>query len=292
MKDEVVVEEEESETKGTVADLPQQEEEDMCPVCIEPLQKDSVKFIRFTCCGNGIHKWCDEGMIVSSLSREQKNCCPLCRTEYPDAGSAGDEEALQRIRRWADKGKAWAQGMLGQRYERGVGVDQSYQQARELFELSATQGNVNAQYNLGCIYAHGQGVDQSYERAAEYYEAAAIQGHANAQFNLGNRYANGQGVERSFEKARDWWMKAAEQGQDIAIKYLQQLDKQEGRTTPSFIPKPLECANCYRPHDPSEHKLRPCKRCHRVYYCGRECQMKHWKAEQNGHKEKCNKKTK
>ena len=37
--------------------------------------------------------------------------------------------------------------------------------------------------------------------------------------------------------------------------------KREGRTTPNtFIPKPFECATCYRPHDPSEYKLRPCNR--------------------------------
>ena len=161
-----------------------------------------------------------------------------------------------------------------------------------MYELAATQGNAIAQYNLGCMYRDGEGVDQSYERAVEYYEAAARQGKANAQYNLGNRYANGQGVEQSFETARVWWVKAAEQGEESAIKNLQILDKAEGRTTPSFIPKPLECASCFRPHDPSEHKLRPCKRCHRVYYCGRECQVKHWKAESNGHKQRCTKKTK
>ena len=29
----------------------------------------------------------------------------------------------------------------------------------------------------------------------------------------------------------------------------------------------------YRPHDPSEHKLRPCNGCHHIYYCGKECQV-------------------
>ena len=87
-------------------------------------------------------------------------------------------------------------------------------------------------------------------------------------------------------------MKSAEQGDEDAIKGLQQLDEMEGRTTPSFIPKPLECASCYRPHDPSEHKLNACKRCHRVYYCGRDCQTKHWKDKLNGHKQRCNKKAK
>ena len=69
MKDEVVVEEEEDETKETTTadSLPQQEEEgDMCPVCIEALQKDAKKFVRNTCCGKGIHKWCDKGIDASS----------------------------------------------------------------------------------------------------------------------------------------------------------------------------------------------------------------------------------
>ena len=142
---------------------------------------------------------------------------------------------------------------------------------------------------LGVMFNDGQGVDQSYERAAEYYEVAARQGLSDAQFNLGSLYCNGQGVEESNETAREWWMKAAEQGNELAIKSLQELDRHEGRTTPSFVAKPFECATCYRPHDLLEHKLRPCKRCHRVFYCGRECQKEHWKSEINGHKQVCNK---
>jgi len=277
----VVVDEEEEEEE--------EEEEDVCPVCIESLQKDSNKFIRYTCCGKGIHKWCDKGIDASSLSDEQKNCCPLCRAKYPMTGS---KEEIEQIHRWVEKGKAWAQSMLGDKYRHGRGVGQSYQQARELFEFSASQGDASAQMKLGFMYDHGQGVDQSYERAREYYEAAAKQGDADAQYNLGALYANGEGVEQSNETAREWWMKAAEQGEESAIKGLQQLDEFEGRTTPSFVPKPFECASCYRPHDPPEHKLNACNRCHQVYYCGRECQVKHWKKKMNGHKKKCNKKTK
>jgi hypothetical protein len=261
----------------------QQEEEDMCPVCVEPLQKDPTKFIRYTCCGKGIHKWCDAEIDASSLSQKQKNSCPLCRTKYPNAG----EESVERLRPWVDKGKAWAQNILGQKYKNGDGVEQSYQQARELYELSANQGDAGSQYDLGVLYSKGQGVDQSYERAVEYYEAAARQGLASAQFNLGSRYALGQGVEKSFEKAREWWMKSAEQGQEGAINGLQKLDEIEGKTIPSFIPKPIECASCYRPHDPPEHRLSACKRCYRVFYCGKECQKKHWKRKRNGHKGLC-----
>jgi len=289
MKDEVVVEEEEEgETKETTtADLPQQqEEEDVCPVCIEPLQKDPKKFIRNVCCGKGIHGWCNEGIHASSLSEKQKNSCPLCRATYPRS----KEEVVEQLRPWVEKGKAWAQWSMGNYYEHGFGVDQSYQQAAELYELAANQGYAVAQYNMGVMYKEGQGVDQNNERAVEYYEAAARQGYSDAQFNLGNRYYKGQGVEQSFETARELWMKAAELGDELAIAGLQQLDKHEGRTTPSFIPKPFECATCYRPHDPSEHKLRPCNGCHSVFYCGRECQTKHWKKKEiNGHKQVCKK---
>jgi len=288
MKDEVV--EEEGETKEIAteaADLPQQEEEDMCPVCIEALQKDTNKFVRYTCCGKGIHKWCDEGINASSLSREQKNSCPLCRAEHPGS----NEEAIKQVLPWVGKGKPWAQCLLGNMYYAGEGVDQSYQRAKELYEFAASQGYGGAQYELGVMNEQGIGVDQSYERAKEYYEAAARQGHTRAQTNLGVLYYNGQGVEQSNETARKLWMKSAEQGHDGAIKNLQTLDKEEGRTTPSFVPKPIECASCYRPHDPSEHKLNACNGCHRVYYCGKECQVKHWKKKLNGHKERCRNKS-
>ena len=290
MKDDVVeavgVDDGETKETATANSSPHQEEEDVCPVCIEALQKDSHKFLRFSCCGKGIHQWCRKGIHASSLSDEQKYSCPLCRTKYPDSA----KEEIERLRPWVEKGKAWAQCSLGQRYLNGEGVDQSYQRAKELYELAANQGQATAQYNLGVMYNRGQGVGQSYERAKEYYEAAARQGHADAQYGLGLRYANGQGVEQSNEIAREWWMKSAEQGNENAIEALQINDEQEGRTTPSFTPKPFECASCYRPHDPPEHKLRPCKRCQRVYYCGRECQKEHWKAELNGHKKRCNKK--
>ena len=263
----------------------QKKEEEECSICLDSLPQEPSKYVRATCCGKGMHKKCSEGVQASSMSYKQKNQCVMCRTKYPSS----QKEIVEQLRPWVEKGKAWAQFMLGCRYEHGEGVDQSYQQAAELYELSASQGFTTAQYNLGVMCRKVQGVDQSYERAKEYYEAAARQGHAEAQFNLGALYANGQGVEQSYESAREWFMKSAEQGVENAIGALQILDKKEGRTTPSFTPKPFECASCYRPHDPSENKLRPCNGCHRVYYCGKECQTKHWKKENNGHKKLCKK---
>ena len=71
----------------------------------------------------------------------------MCRTKYPGS----DKEQIEQLRPWVEKGKAWAQSMLGQMYRDGVGVDQSYPRARELFELSASQGWATAQYALGVM---------------------------------------------------------------------------------------------------------------------------------------------
>jgi len=221
------------------------------------------------CCGKGIHKWCYEGMIVSSLSQEQKNICSLCRTQYPSS----DKEVVKQLRRWVKKGKAWAQQLLGDKYRGGLGVERSWQRAIELYELAANQGYAFAQFNLGAMLG-AIGSERNYERAAEYYKAAARQGFASAQVNLGVLYVQGNGVEQSIETARGLMRKAAEQGDANAILGLRQLDEQ-------FIPKPLECASCYQPH--SEHKLSRCTGCRCVFYCGKKCQKDHWKE----HKEMC-----
>ena len=144
-----------------------QEDEEVCSICLNSLPKLAIKFTRMECCGKGLHNKCYANIYKSSMSHKLKNQCIMCRTENPRS----EEEQVEGVRRWADKGKAWAQSALGQKYEHGLGVEQSYQQARELYELSANQGQAVAQYNLGCMYNNGQGVDQSYERAAEYYEA-------------------------------------------------------------------------------------------------------------------------
>ena len=180
----------------------QQEEEELCSICLDNLPQVSSKFTRMVCCGKGLHTKCYDNIFKSSMSHKQKNQCIMCRTEHPSS----DEETIEQLRPWVEKGKAWAQAMLGQRYYHGLGVDQSHQQshqqAKELLELAANQGEATAQCNLGIMYANGQGVDQSYERAAEYYEAAARQGYASAQLNLGDRYMQTVKVSRNPLKER------------------------------------------------------------------------------------------
>ena len=136
-----------------------EEEEEECSICLDDLRKyGSSKFSRPPCCGKGIHDKCREGVAASSMSDKQKRHCVMCRTKYPESV----EEEIEQLRPWVEKGKAWAQSSLGDKYRDGVGVDQSYQQAIELYELAATQGDASAQFNLGSMYRQGLGVDQNF----------------------------------------------------------------------------------------------------------------------------------
>ena len=249
-------------TKDDKKEKPIQEEDDKedCPICTDALPKLSTQFTRYTCCGKGMHKKCAKDLRENtSMTREQKNTCIMCRTK---AVKSGSKEEIERIREWVKKGKAWAFELLGQRYRKGLGVKQSDKKTIELYEMAAKRGNANAQYNLGvyydqgisgltqsperafefytlaanqghldaqcnlgAMYANGDGIEQSSQRAIEYYTLSAEQGQATAQYNLGRMYAEGEGIGQSYSKAREWWTKAAAQGYEDAIKGLKQLDE-------------------------------------------------------------------
>jgi hypothetical protein len=177
---------------------------DICCICLENLPKDITQFIRWTCCGQGMHDHCFEDLH----SMKMGGSCPLCRAKTPSS----DEEHVKYLRPWVKKKKAWAQANMGQYYRDGTGVRQSYEMARRLYELSAQQGDVNAMVNLGFMYGNGDGVEQSYERAAEYFEQAAHLGNARAQFNLGLMYECGGGVEQTYKKAKEYYEQAAHLG--------------------------------------------------------------------------------
>ena len=251
---------------------------DHCCVCVKDLPVDAASFARMTCCGKAIHNHCKDTFFESSLSQEPNDKCPRCQVEL----FATDEELFGLARGWADKGKAWAQFLVGNKYRSGDGVKQSYEKAIEYYTLALHQGDPNAIYELADMYYEGQGVTKSIETAIELYTRAANQGQATAQFKVGVMCYIGDGVDKSHDIGREWWIKAAVQDHAGALQYLQQLDKLEGRTTPTI----LCCSTCGKPKTPLR-PLHPCKLCRTVQYCGRECQVNHWK--EGGHRRECKK---
>ena len=217
------------------------------------------------------------------------------------------------IRIWVEKGKAWAQATLGNLYETGRGVKQSYKKALKLFRAAVKKNDPTAMYKLGNMYEKGHGVEQSYERAVEYHSMAVDYGHRGAQFNLGvlylhgqgvaqsddkafelytlaaelgevnaqcnlgGMYAQGRGVVQSFVLAREWWEKCAAQGDEDCINNLKILDAEEGKT--------FSCATCNAPAT-SSHTLMSCT-CLSVWYCNKACQRQSWGTHRAEHRRVC-----
>jgi TPR repeat protein len=278
---------------------------------MDDLPVDCNTFTRLACCGKGMDHECWAKFQNSTMPEAQKSVCPQCRQKFPTT----KEEIVKQVREWVDKGKAWAQTNLANKYQFGRGVPQSYEEAIEYYNMAIKQGDPNAMFQLATSYVAGEGVAQSFETAAELYALAANQGHARAQYNLGIVYANGTGVAQSYEKAielftlaanqgdadaqynlgvlcyqghgvaqsndmaRKWYLKAALQEHEDAINNLKFIDEEEGKTTPTL---PC-CATCGTPKT-TRRPLHACSQCHTTQYCNRDCQMNHWRA---GHKREC-----
>lgn len=140
--------------------------------------------------------WADRGDLQTAVE-----VAPM----EPGQEAGPDREA-------AEKGSAFAQFNLGQRYEEGQGVARDISQAMAWYRKAAGQGYARAQTRLGDIYHAGQGVPRDDEQAVTWFRKAALQGSAEAQARLGGMYELGLGVPRNDELAINWFVKAAEQG--------------------------------------------------------------------------------
>ena len=95
------------------------------------------------CCGKTIYKRCIEKWVRAGMTPEELQdqeqptkpfvfpdgkCCPMCRT------AIGDIDCItKQLKEWVKRGKAWAMC-------RGIGVEQSYEQAHVLWRQSAELG--------------------------------------------------------------------------------------------------------------------------------------------------------
>ena len=126
------------------------------------------------------------------------------------------------------------------------------------------------------------------KKVVQLWKNAAAQGSVAARFNLGVMYGNGQGVQQNLCKAGFWLEKAASQDFSPAKLALEQLRSNEVRATSSDSPtSPSDavgtCGHCAAQAS-SGTSLKSCSGCGTVVYCGRDCQVAHWKA---GHKKSC-----
>lgn len=119
--------------------------------------------------------------------------------------------AFDWCRKAAEQDHPRGQNAMGVMHRYGNGVEQNNSEALSWYQKAAAQNYPPAMSNLGVMYQYGRGVKQSYSEAAAWYRKAAQLENADAQFNLGWLYQNGKGVDKSDNQAISWYSKAAAQ---------------------------------------------------------------------------------
>jgi TPR repeat protein len=107
-------------------------------------------------------------------------------------------------------------------------------------------------------------------------------------------YEIGQGVKQNMAEALRLFQKAAAQGgagaKENVKRAERELSKQQQATLLATPASPLSlstsCANCSITEAMGSLTMKSCARCKAVVYCGKECQIQHWKAE-GGHRAVC-----
>jgi hypothetical protein len=84
-----------------------------------------------------------------------------------------------------------------------------YKTALRVWLQDAEAGNPRAQTVVGEIYEKGLGVPPDYAAARGWYQKAADRGYAPAAMNLGHLYEEGLGVPKDKRQAGAWYAKAA-----------------------------------------------------------------------------------
>ena len=80
--------------------------------------------------------------------------------------------------------------------------------------LSAERGTAEDQYNLGTRYERGIGVPQSYPESVRWYRLAAMHDYPDALYKLCEMSERGQGLPQDYQEALRWCGLAADHGQE------------------------------------------------------------------------------
>jgi len=99
---------------------------------------------------------------------------------------------------------------VGYALEKGIGFEQDFAMALEIYSLCAVKGNVMALNNVGWMYLRGLGTEKNVKFAIVALEKAAEAGSHIAMINLGSIYEDTEYTD--YEKACYWYRMAAEAG--------------------------------------------------------------------------------
>lgn len=125
---------------------------------------------------------------------------------YAKAAAMGAAEASHEL------------GVIGHRYETGLGVAKDESRAQEYYEKSAATGNGEAALLLGKLYVKGiAGAPAEPRKAKKYFEQSADAGDAEAAYLLGRLYDEGMLGRVNPRRAFRFFLLSAERGCGAAM---------------------------------------------------------------------------
>ena len=123
-----------------------------------------------------------------------------------------DATAFRAWKQIADRGDPEGQNNIAYLYERGMGVKQSFNNAKIWYELAAAQGLPEAKHNLAMLTYQGHINSRDTRKSVEWFREAADAGLRPSVYMLGVLYMKGEGVFKSYDKAFEQFMRAAKLG--------------------------------------------------------------------------------
>lgn len=94
-----------------------------------------------------------------------------------------------------------SQYLMGYLYYHGLGVEQNYNQAADLFEKALEAGNIESATFLAYMYDEGKGIGTNKKRAFDLYQMASEAGDVTATMNLAVMYYSGSGIPQNYDRA-------------------------------------------------------------------------------------------
>lgn len=113
------------------------------------------------------------------------------------------EAAFQSFLSIADDNPA-AMLMVGNMYEKGLGITKNEKQALSFFKKSFIAGNFDAGYHIGFLYANGLGTDKNFVSAFTWCLIAAENNYKPAIIQITEMYAKGLGTSKNIDLANEW----------------------------------------------------------------------------------------
>lgn len=140
------------------------------------------------------------------------------------------EQSYQQAAKWYDKaalrGNPFGMSRMAWLHVKGRGVDKDYSKALALSEHAVKYNNPFGLAVMGYLYEKGHGVYKDHDAALELYMKGAAQKSGFAMFRLGNMYQKGSGVADDIDEAIKWYRRAADLGHSASLKRLSKLEKQ------------------------------------------------------------------